>query len=459
MATDKASPVTRLHALILQSDRTWDEAADFIATAFRTKEQVVNFSISGRNLRRIAQKERPGHIPNPIVRRALSCAYDESFENLLLSPAVDLDIAELDRRPGRFDTSAEYSSGARKEDFDSSNALERQVAMAARKAFTFSTLMGSGIVGPEVVENLYLETKRLATEYQIAPIDRMLGDLVNLQDITFRLLETRQRPADARELYVVAGITSGMLANASHDLGDNQSALMQARTAYMCADNAGHDTLCAWVRGVQSMVCYWAGWSKDAAEYAALGLEPASRTRGTVAAWIPSLQARAWSLLGNEEEVQAAIVRAERAREQVIDSDLDDLGGKLTFPHPRQLYYAADASSRLPTSGKRTIELGEMAISEYEKRTDSERSYIDESIARTDVALAHVRTGDMEAARVAIAPVLDLAPNERIGGVIVNATRLGAEIRTQGISRSSRARDLVDELEGFARITAAALPR
>jgi hypothetical protein len=35
--------------------------------------------------------------------------------------------------------------------------------------------------------------------------------------------------------------------------------MAQARTAYVRADNAGHDGLRAFVRGFQSMTAYWGG--------------------------------------------------------------------------------------------------------------------------------------------------------------------------------------------------------
>ncbi|MGH3327733.1 MAG: hypothetical protein ACRDPT_08080 [Streptomycetales bacterium] len=34
--------------------------------------------------------------------------------------------------------------------------------------------------------------------------------------------------------YLLAGVVCGMLAKASHDLGDTRAALTQARTAYVC---------------------------------------------------------------------------------------------------------------------------------------------------------------------------------------------------------------------------------
>jgi hypothetical protein len=51
----------------------------------------------------------------------------------------------------------------------------------------------------------------------------------------------------------------GLLAKASHDLAEPYAAMAQARTAYLCADNTDHDGLRAWLRGLQSLIAYWAG--------------------------------------------------------------------------------------------------------------------------------------------------------------------------------------------------------
>ena len=337
---------------------------------------------------------------------------------------------------------------------NSQQQLGEEVLMAARRAFRFSTKMEGSNVGLETMEQLRDEVRRLATAYQLSPIHVVFGDLVNVQDIAFRLLEGQQRPDETRELYLLAGIASGMLANASHDLGDNHAALMQGRTAYICAENANHDSLRAWVRGVQSMVAYWAGWTHDALRYADLASEAASRIRGTAAVWLPALRARAWAVLDNANEVQVAIEEARGARERVIPSDLDEIGGKLTFPLPRQLYYAADASAWLTDGEAATAELASAALSAYESADPSARSYVDESVARTDLALARVRSSELDGAREALLPVLDLTPSERVGGILVNVNRLRSAVRDPRYAESVEADDFLEELESFSQMTA-----
>jgi tetratricopeptide (TPR) repeat protein len=294
------------------------------------------------------------------------------------------------------------------------------------------------------------EIARLAVAYPQQPLSELLGDLVHVQDITFRLLEGRQPPAQTRDLYAWAGMTSGMLAKASHDLGEPRAAMTQARAAYVCAETADHDPLRTWVRGLQSLIAYWAGWPNEALRFARLGQEPAQRTSGTAKVWISSLEARAWALFGNADEAQACIDRADAVRDEVTLDDLDVMGGILTFARPRQLYYAADALAWLPEQRRNAEQRAIAAVEAYEASDDCDRSFGDEAGARTDLAIARVRLGDTEGARTALEPVLDLPVPQRINGIVASVQRVHGSLREAATSGSRPAADLQEEIEAFA---------
>ncbi|GAA2215649.1 hypothetical protein GCM10009850_111170 [Nonomuraea monospora] len=197
--------------------------------------------------------------------------------------------------------------------------------------------------GPETLQQIRSEVAHVAQLYPRQPLAHLLGSLAELQDMVFRLLEGRQRPTESADLYLLSGIISGMLAKASHDLGNPHAAMTQARAAIVCAENAGHDGLRTWVRVLQSMIAYWAGNPHEAARYVDAGAEYAARTASTSAVWLPAQAARVWGVLGHAERVNEAITQAEEARERVQRDELDEFGGIMTFARPRQLYYAADA--------------------------------------------------------------------------------------------------------------------
>jgi hypothetical protein len=98
------------------------------------------------------------------------------------------------------------------------------------------------------------------------------------------------------------------------------------------------------------------------------------------------------------------------------------------------------------------------AVAAYESASPAERSFGDEAGSRTDLAIARVRARDMEGAREAADPVLDLPVAQRINGVVRSLASVHRAI-TASRSDSPVARDLQEEIEAFGRTPAPALPR
>ncbi|MFJ2781257.1 hypothetical protein [Kitasatospora sp. NPDC087315] len=338
--------------------------------------------------------------------------------------------------------------------------LERQVTMAARRALRFTAMAEGSSIGTETLGQIHDEVRRLTVAYPKLALPTLLGDLVEVQDLTFRLLEHgRVKPLQARELYLLAGITSGMLAKASHDLGNPSAAMMQARTAFVCADNADHHAMRAWVRSLQSLISYWAGRPGEAAEYAALGQSAAGDVRGTTSVWLACLSARAHSLLGDGEATRAAIRQAEDARAVVESDDLDAFGGIMTFPVPRQLYYVAEATVQLGEDSVLGESRSEAAVAAYRGASEDEWAFGDQAGAQTDLALARIARGEIEGAAEAVRPVLDLPVEQRNFGIVSSAQRVHAALRGDGRRSGDAAADLREEIEAFTATPTSVLVR
>ena len=137
--------------------------------------------------------------------------------------------------------------------------------MATRRAARFATFAEIDNVGPEAIAQLQDDVVHLANAYIREPLTAIMADLIEEQETVFRLLEGKQKPALSRDLYLLAGVVSGLTAKASQDLGRFHDAMTHARTLYVCADNADHQGLRAWARGLQSLIAYWAGRPQEAA--------------------------------------------------------------------------------------------------------------------------------------------------------------------------------------------------
>lgn len=335
--------------------------------------------------------------------------------------------------------------------------LERRVTMATRRAAQFTTLAEVDNVGPEAIEQLRDTVSQLANAYPREPLITVLRELPDIQETIFRLLEGKQRPTLTKDLYLLAGMVSGMIAKASHDLGRPYDAMTHARTSYVCAGNAGHPGLKAWARGLQSLISYWAGRPQEAVRYAQNGAETAPDCHGSVSAWLPALEARAWALMSATNEATLALAKANNRRQAHRPDDLDTIGGLLTFPQAKQRYYTAGTLVHLNGQQHQAQTEALAAIDLYEQENPENRSYSDEAGAHTELALARVRNNEIDGAHDALSPVLNLPPERRIGGILISTTRIHQALSQQHHTGSPTIRTIQEEIETFCRVPAAAL--
>jgi hypothetical protein len=314
------------------------------------------------------------------------------------------------------------------------------ITMSADKARDFLTRIEATNVGAETIDQFFDDLRRLLVAYLQQPLPTLLGDLVDIQDRAFGLLEGRQRPDQTRDLYLVAGITCGLMTMASRDLGAAHDAMTQARTGYACADNAGHDGLRTWIRGLQVNIAYWAGRWDEAMRYAQLGAEAADRSRGTAAVLLASGEARTLGALNRLKEAHAAVARAADARDLVQPDELDVLGGLCNFIRPNQLNYAAEA---LSWGG--VVEAGHAerfaleSLNTYPTAIQG-GSFRNESTARCALAVARVTRGEVDGAADALGPVLALPATQRDHTIVTAVER----VRTALSVVKDPGRDIID---------------
>ena len=431
-----------LAVLVARDDRTHEEIVrGYNDCAAANNEDAA---LSPRTFRRWLTGDVQTQ-PRPAQRRVARLYWGFTMEQLLAPASPEMLQAGGSRLPAH--------------PADPSPHVERQLTMATRRAARFTTFAESQNIGPETVDQLRDHIAELARASIRDPLNTMVGDLVATQDTIFTLLEGKQRPVQTRELYLLAGIASGLLAKTSHDLGQSHNAMTQARTAYVCADNADHHGLRSFARAMQSLIAYWAGRPQEAVRYARSGAEIGGQVTGSVSAWLPALEARAWAQLGDPAQAHRAIADAEAARDRVAPDEFDRIGGILAFPLAKQRYYAAGALVYLDGEAAQGGAEAYAALNLYEQDELTERSYGDEAGARAELAISRIQGGDADGAYEAILPVFDLPPERRNNGIVVSLMRVHAALRAPGLAASMVARNARDEIEEFSRRPVAALPR
>lgn len=220
---DPEIPRTRLEQLLRQRRMTVDE--------FRRRYcRLSATELSERQAYRWIAGELQG-LPYPHAQAALEQLLGEPAPRLFGKPYGAGSPAPVRRQPIR-----ESQRGSVRQDWQG-----QVVTMSAERARDFLNRAEESNVGSETIEQLADDVRRLAIAYQQQELESLLGDLVDVQDRAFGLLEGRQRPSQTQDLYMLAGVASGLMAKASHDLGASHDAMTQARAAYACADNSGHN--------------------------------------------------------------------------------------------------------------------------------------------------------------------------------------------------------------------------
>lgn len=385
--------------------------------------------MSVRHLQRLAAGEKDANRATPGTRRVMREMYGHPLDALLDPPGWHLPAPTATPEPHDDDP-------------------HELTAAAARVSLDFAGWAEADHVSPSYVEHVSYELARIAIDYVSTPPLPLVKDLVELRDTAFTLLRDRPNPRQSRELFFMAGTTCLVLAHASQNLGDPGAAMAQARTAWSCADQADHNGLRAWARGTQALIAEGSHRHREAVEFAQAGQQYAVTADSHVR--LAAIEARALGRMGNTAAAIAAIDRAHATRELPDGGDeLSELGGLLTFPVAKQLYYAG-GTHVLISNHTDAERMSRDAIAMYESGPVEQRSYGDEALARVDLANVRLARGDVDGATDALAHVFVLPPALRIRQLCDGLMRLRAALQLPRYKGAHDARDLVAEIEHFS---------
>ncbi|GAB2669693.1 hypothetical protein GCM10027271_32220 [Saccharopolyspora gloriosae] len=427
---------TRLEQVLRQNRRTVQEfCGDFHASARERGESAV---VSQRQVSRWLGGQLGG-LPHPATCRVLERMFGESAEELFGPPLRGDDGGGS----GPATTQAGTHGSRHLDNVDMS--MESEVATAAVESARFGQFAEQSNVGPHSLEQFRADVGRIVTSYPNRPVYPLFVELRELRDRIFDLLEGRQRPAQSQELYLVGGVVCGVLANASFDLGWLAAAETQARTAFLCAELAGNNSLRSWIRGTQSLVAYWDERPRDAVALAAQGwrYEPEA---GTPRVRLASIEARAHARLGDQRATEDSLRRADRARTEVVGED--EPGGLMTFPVAKQTFYSA--TTWLWLGDRANLAQAERAAAEaveLYRRDPAERRRVGEmSLARLDLAVARLGQDDLEGAAEQVRAVLEVTGRRRTDSVVRRLRQISQVLQRPHLHGTSLAWELREQV-------------
>jgi transcriptional regulator with XRE-family HTH domain len=396
----------------------------------------------------------------PMIAQALGVTRDDLVELLTVAAAAPTgdDRSEYALRhpasvdPGtvavrRSDRSRTSEAGVGTLDLHSAELPAHLVSVDARTAARFARQVSANAVNELTLEQIDADVRRIARQYVSHPLDGLFLGIRELRTDVFGLIECNRYPEQIRHLHLAASRLCGLQAHVCLDLGHYAEADTHARTAWLCADLAGHQQMRGWVRGLQSLIAYWDGRLGDAVDLAADGARCVCD--GSIAARLPALQARAAAALGHTSSALAALEAAEQARSRVCGEE--DAGGVFFFPEAKQSAYAGTTLVTLdaPDLAKRAVRESGRAIELYEAAAPLDRSSGDMLAAHLDLAVAHLTGDDLDGTHAELAVVLSAPVARRTASIRKRATRLAARLTAPRYQSATLARQMRDAIINF----------
>ena len=277
-------------------------------------------------------------------------------------------------------------------------------------------------IGPGTVDQLTADVVRLGRAYVSAPPLPLFAAMRPTLGRIQGALQLKAYPAQARQLNFLAGALCGLMANASLDLGREEAADDLARAAWTHGRIIDHGPLMGWARGTQALAAIWDHRYIDAIQHAENGLADVPSGMGAVR--LHAIRARALARHGDYAQAQAAITAADKARTTRQQDDLHaGVAGEFAFDEAKLRYYhslvvidADDPAAVAQAAGA--------AIRLYQAAPPRARSYGCEALARVQLARAQLMTNHLDTAAQALAGVLTLDPQMRIGSLAHQARDL-----------------------------------
>lgn len=323
-------------------------------------------------------------------------------------------------RPDRADITVAVSASQQPE------AVEVALVSAADESARLLAWAEASNIGDLTVEQMHSEVRWIARSYLKVPTLPLFARARAIRDQAFALLAGHQRPDQSRDLYAAAGWALTLLAWISIDLGRPDAADTHARAAWVCADNADHHGLRAWIRATQHTAAFWEHHFLDAARYAEDGLRYA--TTGSAEAFLASAQALDLAKAGQADNARAALARARDATESV-EQACDELAGPFTCSVDRAGGFWSDVYLALGQPADALTE-ADRAVAAFERAPTEQRNPGSERMARVQQVRAHLTLGQFDGAAEALTPVLGTAAEHRVRPLLQRLAEVRAQVMT-----------------------------
>lgn len=316
------------------------------------------------------------------------------------------------------------------------------LADSAQQAAEFGAWAETTNVGEVTITTLHTRLCELTRRALVEAPATVASDTAAINVRAFELLRGHHSPANARDLYSIAGASCGLLAWLAGDLGALDLAKIHGATARRCAAHSEDPETTAWVAAVEAKTQFWAGQYERSAQTAARAA--ALDAPGTVAVMLACQQADAYAKLGDAERVDLALADAARAADRVRQPDT--FGGLFSCGPGRTANYASGTHQVIGAWSRALVE-ADAALAAFA----ADDGYGFGTVAQVHLTktFAYAHSGDLDAAAAAARPVLDLPDGRRLATLAGRLAPLTRHLDAPALRMSPVATALREEITEF----------
>ncbi len=333
--------------------------------------------------------------------------------------------------------------------------VEREVLMAAHEGSHHAEGAERRDIGEATLEQLRADVIRLSREYMTAEPLPLFLEMRRVRSRMHAALDRRLWPRDTSELYFLLSCLNCLMAIAANGLGYPQAAGELVRAAWAYAVVIDHRPLMGKLRMEAADQAYWQNRPREARDLAANGLQYLSE--GQNAALLHLTYSRAAARLGDANAARRAIADADEAIEREYDDDVLEIGGEFNLSRASHRYYAGSGLIDLPGAEVDAARELEGAVAAYAAgpALREDQSHYCELLASIDLTVALLRSGQLDAASLAMEPVFNLPPANRIVLITQRLAVMRAELARASYQGSPLAEGMDERIEDFMRETIA----
>jgi transcriptional regulator with XRE-family HTH domain len=330
--------------------------------------------------------------------------------------------------------------------------IKREVLMTAHEGSDHAEQAERRDIGEATLEQLHADLVRLSHEFQTGDPLPLFLEMRRVRSRIYEALDQELWPRDQSELYFQLAALSALMAPAADDLGYPQAGEELVRAGWAYAVAIDHRPLMAHLRLEMAGITFW-DRPRQSLELAQSGLQYLSD--GPNAAQLHLQHGRAAARLGDAATARRALASAAEARERAHQDELLEIGGEFRLSRASHHYLAGAAVIELPAATTETITELEQATELYAAGPEpgEDHGFGMVALAHIDLATARFRADNLDAAALALAPVLALPNGKRIKNLPERLGRVRAELAAPRYQGSAQARELDEAIEEFTRDT------